>query len=93
MGGSIGGALAIDFAVEHPDAVSKLVLVDPQVLFHLQHASATHSDSTEALYCGCGGAAVDAQASGLSRIGLTLSRLSPSFLARYHYGPRQTRSL
>jgi pimeloyl-ACP methyl ester carboxylesterase len=31
MGGSIGGALAIDFAVEHPDAVSKLVLVDPQV--------------------------------------------------------------
>ena len=33
MGGSIGGALAIDFAVEHPDAVSKLVLVDPQVRF------------------------------------------------------------
>eukprot|EP00959_Pyramimonas_sp_CCMP1952_P060352 1260937-Pyramimonas_sp.AAC.1 len=31
MGGSIGGAIAIDFAVEHPDAVEKLILVDPQV--------------------------------------------------------------
>lgn len=31
LGGSIGGAFAIDFAIEHPDAVHKLVLVDPQV--------------------------------------------------------------
>ena len=31
LGGSIGGAFAIDFALEHPDAVEKLVLVDPQV--------------------------------------------------------------
>lgn len=35
MGGSIGGALAIDFAVEHPDAVAKLVLVDPQAFASL----------------------------------------------------------
>jgi len=38
MGGSIGGALAIDFAVEHPDAVSKLVLVDPQAFASLPPA-------------------------------------------------------
>jgi pimeloyl-ACP methyl ester carboxylesterase len=31
LGGSIGGAFAIDFALNHPDAVGKLVLVDPQV--------------------------------------------------------------
>lgn len=35
LGGSIGGAFAIDFALEHPDAVEKLVLVDPQVFASL----------------------------------------------------------
>lgn len=35
VGGSIGGAFAIDFAREHPDAVDKLVLVDPQVFASL----------------------------------------------------------
>ena len=30
VGASIGGAMAIDFALEHPEAVEKLVLVAPQ---------------------------------------------------------------
>ena len=30
-GVSLGGAVALDFAVSHPEAVSKLVLVDAQV--------------------------------------------------------------
>eukprot|EP00238_Polyblepharides_amylifera_P013543 CAMPEP_0196588026 /NCGR_PEP_ID=MMETSP1081-20130531/59340_1 /TAXON_ID=36882 /ORGANISM="Pyramimonas amylifera, Strain CCMP720" /LENGTH=384 /DNA_ID=CAMNT_0041910397 /DNA_START=3 /DNA_END=1154 /DNA_ORIENTATION=+ len=35
LGGSIGGAIAIDFAAAHPDAVEKLVLVDPQAFASL----------------------------------------------------------
>ena len=30
LGASLGGAIALDFALAHPDAVAKLVLVDPQ---------------------------------------------------------------
>ena len=30
-GVSLGGAVALDFAVSHPEAVEKLVLVDAQV--------------------------------------------------------------
>ena len=31
VGTSLGGAVAIDFAVAHPEAVAKLVLLAPQV--------------------------------------------------------------
>ncbi len=31
MGFSLGGAIAMDFALEHPEAVEKLVLLAPQV--------------------------------------------------------------
>jgi len=30
LGASLGGAIALDFALAHPDAVARLVLVDPQ---------------------------------------------------------------
>jgi pimeloyl-ACP methyl ester carboxylesterase len=32
LGASLGGAIALDFALAHPDAVARLVLVDPQAL-------------------------------------------------------------
>jgi pimeloyl-ACP methyl ester carboxylesterase len=31
LGFSLGGAIAVDFALEHPEAVAKLVLLAPQV--------------------------------------------------------------
>jgi len=31
LGASVGGAIAMDFALHYPDAVRQLVLVDPQV--------------------------------------------------------------
>lgn len=34
VGGSLGGAMALDFALAYPDAVEKLVLIDAQVCTH-----------------------------------------------------------
>ena len=31
LGASVGGAIAMDFALHYPEAVSQLILVDPQV--------------------------------------------------------------
>lgn len=33
VGGSLGGAMALDFALAYPEAVEKLVLIDAQVGF------------------------------------------------------------
>ena len=40
VGTSIGGTIALDFALSHPEDVAALVLIDAQVRFESEHQAA-----------------------------------------------------
>lgn len=61
VGGSLGGAIALDFALAYPEAVEKVVLIDAQVKGGLA-GSSNHNRQLVSLphehirtHCGTGG--------------------------------------